>query len=194
MNSCAKGEDGTLYFGGENGLNFFKPEQINFEKEQYFIHINRLDILNERISVGSEFRDRVILKGDLEKATQIELSYKDKFIELGFVAVDFEHPEKVEYYHMLDGFDIDWVKSPEGNHATYTKLPPGSYTFRVKARTIHNSWTEDIISSLPAPFSIQSMRGETEGSAIPLSTATMFSIFLQVTKRKLAKKHILPLI
>lgn len=148
LNSCAKGEDGTLYFGGENGLNFFNPEHITFEKEWYSIHINRLDILNERISVGSKFRDKVILNQDLEKTTQIELSYKDKLIKLGFVAVDFEHPGEVEYFHMLDGFDIDWVKSLEGNNATYTKLPPGSYTFKVKARTINNSWTEEAILNI----------------------------------------------
>jgi signal transduction histidine kinase/DNA-binding response OmpR family regulator len=148
QNSCAKGEDGTLYFGGENGLNFFDPERITFEKERYSLHINRLDILNERISVGSEFRDKVILNKDLEKTSQIELSYKDKLIELGFVAVDFEHPGEVEYYHMLDGFDIDWVKSLEGNNATYTKLRPGPYTFRVKARTINNSWTEETSISI----------------------------------------------
>jgi signal transduction histidine kinase/DNA-binding response OmpR family regulator len=44
---------------------------------------------------------------------------------------------------MLDGFDMDWIKSLEGNNATYTKLRPASYTFRVKAKTINNSWTEE---------------------------------------------------
>jgi len=152
QNSCAKGEDGTLYFGGDYGLNFFNPEHITFEKELYNLHINRLDILNERISVGSDFRDKIILNKDLEKTTQIELSYKDKLIKLGFVAVDFEHPGEVEYYHMLDGFDIDWIKSLEGNNATYTKLRPGSYTFRVKARTINNSWTgETRLSIIVSP-------------------------------------------
>jgi len=143
LNSCAKGEDGTLYFGGENGLNFFDPENITFEKEIYSIHINRLEIMNDRISVGSEFRNKIILDQDLEKTDQIELSYKDKLVKLGFVAVDFEHPGEVEYYHMLDGFDIDWVKSTEGSNATYTKLRPGSYIFRVKARALNNSWTEE---------------------------------------------------
>jgi len=154
QNSCAKGEDGTLYFGGENGLNFFHPEHITFEKEAYNIHINRLDILKERISVGSEFRDKLILNMDLEKTTQIELSYKAKLIQLGFVAVDFEHPGEVEYYHMLDGFDMDWNKSLEGNSASYTKLRPGSYTFKVKARTINHSWTEEarLIIVVSPPF------------------------------------------
>ena len=91
---------------------------------------------------------------DLEKTTQIELSYKDKLIKLGFVALDFEYPGEVEYYHMLDGFDIDWIKSFEGNNATYTKLRPGSYTFRVKAKTINNSWTEEttLIIIVSPPF------------------------------------------
>ena len=154
LNSFAKGEDGTLYFGGENGLNFFNPENITFEKEDYSIHINSLAILNERISVGSEFRDRVILNQDLEKTGQIALSFKDKLIRLGFVAVDYEHPGEIEYYHMLDGFDMDWIRSYEGNYATYTKLRPGTYTFRVKAKTVNNSWTEeaDLTIVMSPPF------------------------------------------
>jgi signal transduction histidine kinase/DNA-binding response OmpR family regulator/ligand-binding sensor domain-containing protein len=154
LNSFAKGEDGTLYFGGENGLNFFNPENITFEKEEYSIHINSLAILNERISVGSEFRDRVILDQDLEKTGQIALSFRDKLIRLGFVAVDYEHPGEIEYYHMLDGFDMDWIRSYEGNHATYTKLRPGTYTFKVKAKTVNNSWTEeaDLTIVVSPPF------------------------------------------
>jgi signal transduction histidine kinase/DNA-binding response OmpR family regulator len=154
QNSCAKGEDGTLYFGGENGLNFFHPEHLTFKKEAYSIHINRLDILNKRISVGSEYRNKIILNTDLEMTTQIELSYKDKLIKIGFVAVDFEQPGEIEYYHMLDGFDIDWMKSFEGNSATYTKLRPGSYTFRVKAKMINHSWTEEakLIIIVSPPF------------------------------------------
>jgi len=91
---------------------------------------------------------------DVEKTTQIELSYKAKLIQLGFVAVDFEHPGEVEYYHMLDGFDMDWNKSLEGNSASYTKLRPGSYTFKVKARTINHSWTEEarLIIVVSPPF------------------------------------------
>jgi signal transduction histidine kinase/DNA-binding response OmpR family regulator len=154
LNSCAKGDDGTLYFGGENGLNFLNPKHITFENEEYSIHINRLEILNERITVESKLRDKLVLNQDLEKTSQLELSYKDKLIKLGFVAVDFEHPEEIKYYHMLDGFDIDWIKSLEGNTATYTKLRPGSYTFKVKARTINNSWTEEakLIIVVSPPF------------------------------------------
>jgi signal transduction histidine kinase/DNA-binding response OmpR family regulator len=153
LNSYAKGEDGTLYFGGENGLNFFNPEHITFQKEDFSIHINSLNILNEKIIVGSEFRDQIILDQDLEKTGQIELSYRDNLIKLGFVALDFEHPGEVEYYYMLEGFDMDWIGSPGDNHATYTKLRPGTYTFKVKAKTVNNSWTEeahlDIIVSPP---------------------------------------------
>jgi signal transduction histidine kinase/DNA-binding response OmpR family regulator len=154
QNSCAKGEDGTLYFGGENGLNFFNPGDITFEDESYIIQINSLEILKEKISVGSEFRDRIILNSDLEKTSRLDLSYKDKLIELGFVVVDFEQAGMAEYHYKLEGFDIDWNKSMEGNMASYTKLRPGEYTFKVKARTVNNCWTEEarLIINISPPF------------------------------------------
>jgi len=110
--------------------------------------------MGERVNPGSLHRDRIVLEQMIEKTGSIELSYKENLITFGFSAVDFEHPDEITYYHKLDGFDIDWIKSLEGNSATYTKLRPGSYTFKVKARTINNSWTVEakLIIIVSPPF------------------------------------------
>ena len=43
-------------------------------------------------------------------------------------------PAKNLYQHKLEGYDPDWIKSDYKNRtATYTNLPPGEYTLRVKA-------------------------------------------------------------
>ena len=154
LGSSAQDEDGTIYFGGENGLNFFHPDSITFEIDPPSIHINELYLLGEKVKPGSHYRDHIVLEQMLEKTEHIELNNRENLITLGFVAVDFEHPDEISYYHMLDGFDIDWIKSLEGNSATYTKLRPGSYTFKVKAKTINNSWTEEakLIIIVNPPF------------------------------------------
>jgi signal transduction histidine kinase/DNA-binding response OmpR family regulator/ligand-binding sensor domain-containing protein len=143
LNSCAKSTNGTLYFGGKNGLNFIDPSNVDFQSKQFNLFINELNINNQKISVGSEIKDRILLETDLEKTEAIELEYQDKLLQIGFVAVDYKHSDAIQYYYMLDGFDIDWIKASEGNKANYTKLPAGEYTFRVKAQTIDNHWTEE---------------------------------------------------
>jgi signal transduction histidine kinase/ligand-binding sensor domain-containing protein/DNA-binding NarL/FixJ family response regulator len=154
LGSSAQSGDGTMYFGGENGLNFFHPDSITFKIAPPSIHINELFLFDENVKPGSLYRDQIVLEQMLEKTGHIELSNRENLITFGFVAVDFEHPDEITYHHMLDGFDMDWIRSSEDNRAAYTKLPAGTYTFRVKAKTINNQWTEErnIILTINPPF------------------------------------------
>ncbi len=43
---------------------------------------------------------------------------------------------------MLEGFDKDWVTTNE-HRATYTNLPAGTYTFRVKATNNDGVWSKN---------------------------------------------------
>jgi diguanylate cyclase (GGDEF)-like protein len=54
-------------------------------------------------------------------------------LELRWAALGFLPPLKSEFRYRLDGFDDDWVETRTRRVATYTNLPPGSYTFRVVA-------------------------------------------------------------
>ena len=51
-------------------------------------------------------------------------------------------PSKNQYAYRLDGFDRDWNYVGSQTKATYTNLPPGSYTFRVKATNNDGQWSE----------------------------------------------------
>ena len=53
INSFAQSNDGTLYFGGEKGLNFFHPDSIHFNKKIIPIFINGLKVMNKKIENGS---------------------------------------------------------------------------------------------------------------------------------------------
>ena len=60
-----------------------------------------------------------------------------------FAALSFAQPQKNRYAYKLEGFDQDWRSTDAGDHsATYTRLAPGSYTFRVKASNNNGVWNE----------------------------------------------------
>lgn len=54
-------------------------------------------------------------------------------ITLDYTAPSLSAPERVAFRYRLDGFDKDWVDAGRQRQATYTRLAPGSYTFRVMA-------------------------------------------------------------
>ncbi|MGY9041886.1 MAG: two-component regulator propeller domain-containing protein [Alphaproteobacteria bacterium] len=143
INSFAQSNDGTLYFGGEKGLNFFHPDSIHFNKKIIPIFINGLKVMNKKIETGLKYGDRIILKKDIEYTSKIILSYQEELIDFNFIGVDFEKSSDLEYYYKLEGYDNDWIQTKNTQSATYTKVPPGKYTFKVKAFTADNYWTNE---------------------------------------------------
>ena len=60
-----------------------------------------------------------------------------------FASLSYCTSEKNQYAYMMEGFDKDWNYVGAQNKATYTNLPPGSYTFRVKASNNDNLWNDE---------------------------------------------------
>jgi diguanylate cyclase (GGDEF)-like protein len=54
-------------------------------------------------------------------------------LELRYTALSLRAPERVTFRYMLDPYDRNWVDAGSNRVATYTKLAPGPYTFRVTA-------------------------------------------------------------
>jgi len=72
-----------------------------------------------------------------------------------FVALSYCSPEKNQYAYMLEGYDKDWNYVGNQTRATYTNLPAGTYTFRVKATNNDGIWSENeatISIVVPPPF------------------------------------------
>jgi signal transduction histidine kinase len=63
-------------------------------------------------------------------------------VEIHFTAISSVLPERVRIQYRLDGADESWVDAVRPSVATYTRLGPGRYTFRVRA------WNEDGVPSI----------------------------------------------
>ncbi len=73
----------------------------------------------------------------------IRLAPEENDLELRYAALSFLAPGKVKFLYRLDGIDTDWVDAGARRSAYYTRLPPGSYTFRVKACNNDGVWSPD---------------------------------------------------
>jgi ligand-binding sensor domain-containing protein/uncharacterized membrane-anchored protein YhcB (DUF1043 family) len=77
--------------------------------------------------------------------TQHEFSYEENHISFDYVGIWYHLPEEVNYLIKLEGYDRDWVRSRD-MHVTYPKLPPGSYTFKLRALPSNNFKTSQEVS------------------------------------------------
>ena len=135
-NSAFKTSDGRVYFGTTNGFNAFYPYQIKANSVMPPVYVTSMSILNK------EERNADGLPIDLTLTKEITIGYGDsKMVTLAFASLSYCSPEKIQYAYMLEGFDRDWNYVENQNQATYTNLPAGTYTFRVKATNNDGVWS-----------------------------------------------------
>ena len=136
-NSAFKSSDGRIYFGSTGGYNSFLPYLIKANTVMPPVYVTSLSVLNQEKhnADGRPF--------DLTQTKEITIGYgESKMFSLSFASLSYCSPEKIQYAYMLEGFDRDWNYVGNQNSATYTNLPAGTYTFRVKATNNDGIWSD----------------------------------------------------
>lgn len=127
---------GEMFFGGVDGFNFFNPQGLHSNRNVPSLVFTDLKISNRSIVPG----DKSVIKQHISVAKEIKLSYRQNF-SIDFAALNYTTPQENRYSYKLDGFDKNWNDVGASKTAVYTNLPPGNYTFRLKARSEDGSWT-----------------------------------------------------
>lgn len=138
--------DGRLFFAGTHGMNVFDPSRVDSGFRAPLVQITEIFKFDEPLRAGSSSTGTAAL----------ELSHRDTAISFEYAAMDFTAPEANQYSVMLEGFDQGWSRPSTRNRSTYTNLPPGQYTFRVRAKNSAGLWSEGEqavnLRVLPAPW------------------------------------------
>ena len=141
LHSALKAHDGTLYFGGINGFNSFVPGQILKPAGFFPLVITEFQVFNKPLEIAKNSSDPSPLKQDISDTRSLTLSYKQSVISLEYAALDFTPANKKNYAYILEGFDKDWNYVGNRNTASYTNIPPGTYTFKIKYQCGSGLWS-----------------------------------------------------
>jgi signal transduction histidine kinase/ligand-binding sensor domain-containing protein len=128
-----KNADGTLFFGGVNGINWFRPSQVtgnHYKTSLAFTHFS----VNEKEYSSSTA---------VNYLSAVTLPYNHNTIHLRFASLEFTNAGANSYSYKLEGFDKDWIYSQTINEARYANLPPGNYLFKAKASNSDGVWTDE---------------------------------------------------
>lgn len=139
--SALKTANGKLYFGGINGFNSFYPEQILEPATLSPVVLTGMQIYNKPLTIAKDNHDPSPLKQDIADTKSITLSYKQSMLSFEFASLDFGSAGKKIYAYKLENFDTEWINVGSRNTASYTNLPPGDYTFKVKCRVNDGLWS-----------------------------------------------------
>ncbi|WP_454804706.1 hybrid sensor histidine kinase/response regulator transcription factor [Mucilaginibacter phyllosphaerae] len=137
-NSAYKDTDGTLYFGCVKGMISFNPAL--FTKNQFVapVYITGFQVHNKEISVNKKDS---LLKQSIICTKKIKLNHNQSSFSIDFASLSFSAPEMTKYEYIMKGLDRGWTSLKSNRKVYFTQLPPGHYTFIVKAANNNGSWT-----------------------------------------------------
>lgn len=147
-----RADDGTLYFGGPRGLNYFHPDSLQPSRFDPPVKITGFKIFNHEIRIDQEqnpSKEGRILKKNGEYSLPSMITYLDKIIltwresviSFEFASLDYSNTSKNQYAYRMEGFEKDWNFVGNQTSATYTNLDPGTYIFRVKGTNSGGKWS-----------------------------------------------------
>lgn len=139
--SALSTKSGKFYFGGFDGLIAFDPHQI---KENMYIppvYITKLSIYNKEPVIGEKNSP---LEKSIIHSSRITLNYNQSNISIDFAALSYTAPRSNRYAYKMDNLDKEWTYTTDNHSVSYSMLPPGDYTFRVRGANNDGLWNKKV--------------------------------------------------
>jgi signal transduction histidine kinase/ligand-binding sensor domain-containing protein/DNA-binding response OmpR family regulator len=136
-------KNGEMFFSGREGVVSFYPEDVKDNGFVPSVYITDFKLFNQSVKIsGFDKKKGFYLDNQITFTKELNLRYSQNVFTFEFVALNYFRPEKNQYAYMMEGFDKQWNNIGSKNDVTYTNLPPGNYTFRVKASNNDGKWNE----------------------------------------------------
>ena len=114
LNAVTKDGRGGLYIGTDHGIMVYN-ESLSKIQDSPRPFIDNFEADDEPV--------------DWEKTSG--LKYDQNNIKIDFIGFWYKNPGALGFLYQLENYDPEWITTHD-NSATYSKLPPGDYTFKLK--------------------------------------------------------------
>jgi signal transduction histidine kinase len=128
--SSCKTPDGRMLFPTSGGVVVINPGKIKINHQPPPVVIEEI-IANGRVLAENPSVNEVLkIPPGLQR------------FEIHYTGLSFAAPQKMRFQYRLEGWENDWVEAGEKRMADYSYLPPGHYTFHVRACNSDGVWNE----------------------------------------------------
>lgn len=136
------GEEGNLWIGSNDGVIIYSPVGERTRNHPPSVEIKRVELFNARTS-WAQFADSIRLNGLPYNAV---LPYDKNTLTFYLAGIQYGTGSNVTFQYQLEGMSDKWMELSNASSVSYSNLPPGVYSFKVRARNSNNQW------SLPVAF------------------------------------------
>jgi signal transduction histidine kinase/ligand-binding sensor domain-containing protein/DNA-binding response OmpR family regulator len=128
-----------IMFGFDNGIYCFIPSQVRKVNYVPPLVFTRMTVAGTDIHTAGAASSA---DGEIAGPV-IELRHNQKSLNIEYAALDYRNPKTIQYAHMLQGVDPDWIIGRGQRSAAYTNLRPGQYTFSVRSTNSDGIWVDN---------------------------------------------------
>lgn len=134
--SFFKDAESRYYFGGVNGLNVFRPEDMLVSK--YIPPV----LLTKFVRSNSQTDTLIVRQANLNPNTPLYISPLDNYFQIHFTIPEFSNPSKNQYKVWLEGYEKDWSFLGNTPYVRYNRLPVGTYYLHLKGADSNGNWSK----------------------------------------------------
>ncbi|HCI70400.1 MAG TPA: hypothetical protein DHV30_07300 [Balneola sp.] len=127
-------ESGRIFTDGHGGFFTFFSDQLMNNRFTPSIVLKEVRVNQNRID---SIWNRNMVNG-------ITMNYNENDIEFDVTAIHFNDPSRNEYSYYMEGIDNDWSENTLQRSVIYLSLPPGEYSFYVKASNNDGVWSQPV--------------------------------------------------
>ena len=120
-----------VLIGTEDGFSIIDRKRLNeMENESLGLAIRNVFVTNSHDS---------IVNGYVQNSESIQVfDSKHNSIRFEYVGTEFRNEQSLLYSYMLENYETEWSEFSTVNTKEYTKLPSGTYTFKVRAHNLYD--------------------------------------------------------
>jgi signal transduction histidine kinase/ligand-binding sensor domain-containing protein len=145
--ACLNARGGQMYFGGENGFNVFRPEQILRRRMVPSVIVTDFQIKDRDRFITQHPAQKGSILGQAIYSTQrIVLPYNRNSFAFEFAVLSFADPDKNVIKYKLDGGAYkDWITTStrDGRRREFNDLAPGDYVLYVTGSDAEGNWNNN---------------------------------------------------
>ena len=166
---------GTLQFGSVGGVTIINRYEPVPKGPIPRVVISSLHILGKSVTLP---------ESRLTTYRRIELPYRYNNFTVGLAVLDFADPGQNLYSVQMVGVDEKWGEPTHRNYLTYSGLPPGDYTLRIRGAGSRGNWNTEGISLPIRVLEPWWRTGEAYASYVVILFALILVTGFQVRKRR----------
>lgn len=130
--------DGMIFFGGNEGIDFFNPNEVRSSKSPDIktliteLRVDGQPVYPVRDKMGTE-------------PVVLSLDYRHRMINIRFTALHFNAPGALRFRYKMEGLDDEWFYPQVSQSATFSNLKSGTYRFMAEVQYKNGPWSSPAV-------------------------------------------------